>query len=282
MQNENATQSTNLAIEAIITQTPAGAAITRIRDVWSCLPEGTVSFFDDKHAVMQQGHDRRAGEWRFAYQGQIEEIEATLTPGLTVLDIGCGPSIPYARPTAATLLGADPSFESIRQNRDVDCKLHASASDLPLASRSVDLIICLYSIHHMIGASLQATAANVDMAFQEFSRVLKPGGQLLVFEMTPNLFFSALQRAMWDSAIKLLPKYLDMYFWPSRDLLALAASKFPRGTTLETKTFNVPALTLFPPVFAIPWLQVPRFIYPLSPRLYKWTIPVRDNEWGTR
>jgi SAM-dependent methyltransferase len=234
------------------------------------------TFFDDKYETMQKGHEK-SGEWEFCYAQQTSLLSSYLRGGQVILDVGCGPSIPYSRPVGARLVGLEPSFDSIRVNDKVDLRVNGSATAIPMATASVDVIVCFYSIHHMVGRDVDDTRGYVASAFKEFGRVLKPGGILFVFEMTPAIFFEGLQALLWNGIRRLAPKMLDMYFWSANSLVGMAKEKMPPGTISEKIVFGIPALTTIRPVFNLPWLKVPRIIYPLDARLYKWRTPPRES-----
>jgi len=230
------------------------------------------SFFDDKFETMQRGHERK-GEWDFCYAQQTALLRHYLKPGHTILDIGCGPKIPYERPEGTFLIGLEPSFNSIRANADVDLKVCAGSMSIPMPSASVDVIVCLYSIHHMVGRTRKETSGNVIASFSEFGRVLKPGGAIFVFEMTPVFLFRAIQDIGWDTLRRIAPGTLDMYFWSASALKDLSVAVMPKDALLERIVFGTSPFTTFPPAFSLPWFKVPRFIYPLDARLYKWSLP---------
>jgi ubiquinone/menaquinone biosynthesis C-methylase UbiE len=257
----------------LIVTPPSGRQAEMVDGVYSFLPREGGSFFDDKYHIMEAGHNARGGEWKFAYEQQVSLLESYIKPGMVVLDIGCGPSLPYACPKGSVVFGLDPSFYSIRQNAQVTFKLHASATDIPLADASVDLIVCFYSIHHMIGPTIESTRKNVRSAFTEFARVLRPGRLLFVYEMTPMHIFSLLQRLTWNMLIKILHGKLDMYFWSAGDLVKLGEETLPGRAQIEKIYFDTTILTWFPPVFALPWFKIPRLLYPLDPKLYRWKMP---------
>jgi SAM-dependent methyltransferase len=230
------------------------------------------SFFDDKYETMQRGHQKE-GEWLFCYAQQTALLTSYLRAGQLILDVGCGPSLPYSRPPGAVVVGLDPSFHSIRANEDVALRVNGSAAAIPMGDASIDVIVCFYSIHHMVGSTIAETRGNVARAFKEFGRVLKPEGALFIFEMTPIAPFYAFQRLLWNTIRRLAPRTLDMYFWSASSLAAVARENLPPGAAPEKLFFGTSAFTTIPPVFNLPWFKVPRLFYPLDAKLYRWRMP---------
>lgn len=244
-----------------------------IRDgVAMMIPSLRPSFFDNKYETMANGHERE-GEWSLCYAQQTALLTDALRPGQVVLDVGCGPILPYHKPAGVFVIGLEPSFHSIRANHEVDLRVYGSAENIPMASASADIVTCFYSIHHMVGATIQKTQANVGRAFREFGRVLKPGGQLFVFEMTPSILFGWSQTLYWNPLRRLFPHVLDMYFWSAAAIIDLGRRALPAGSQVEKVVFRTSVFTYFPPAFSLPWLRVPRLIYPLDAKLYKWRMP---------
>jgi ubiquinone/menaquinone biosynthesis C-methylase UbiE len=171
------------------------------------------------------------------------------------------------------VVGLDPSVHSIRANGDVGLRVNGSATEIPMADASVDVVVCFYSIHHMVGRTIEETRGNVGRAFREFGRVLKPEGSLFVFEMTPIAPFYAFQRLLWNAVRRLAPRTLDMYFWSASSLAAVARENLPPGAAPEKLFFGTSAFTSIPPVFNLPWFKVPRLFYPLDAKLYRWRMP---------
>lgn len=231
------------------------------------------SFFDDKFELMKEGH-KAEGEWQFCYEQQMALLESFLTPGMTVLDVGCGPALPYKKPEGVRVIGLESSINSIRANKDCDLRIFGSALEIPLPGNSLDAVICIYSIHHIIGESIPETHAKVDKTFQEFGRVLKPGGKLYIFEMTPMSIFNVFQRLSWRFFRALFRDKLDMYFWSADALINFGRQRLPPRTLVEKVFFGTSAFTTFPPAFSLPWLRVPRLLYPLDAKLYKWHVPL--------
>jgi ubiquinone/menaquinone biosynthesis C-methylase UbiE len=249
---------------------PGSSFTGTIRDeVAIMMPSAQASYFDDKFEVMRSGHESE-GEWSFCYAQQTELLSSYLRAGQVVLDVGCGPSLPYQKPPGALIVGLEPSFHSIRVNHEVDLRVYGSATEIPMADHSVDIVACFYSIHHMVGATKRENEAIVARAFAEFGRVLKPGGMLFVFEMTPVTLFSLLQAVCWNSVRRLVPSKLDMYFWSAKALAETGRRHLPAGSILEKVFFGASAFTTFPPAFSLPWIKVPRLVYPLDAKLYKW------------
>lgn len=104
-----------------------------------------------------------------------------LMPGQRVLDIAVGTGL-LAREAAGLVqadglvVGLDPSFGMLTQARAnlMPALVQGRAEALPFADASFDMVTMGYALRHM------ADFANV---FQEFRRVLKPGGKLLILEI---------------------------------------------------------------------------------------------------
>ena len=100
--------------------------------------------------------------------------------GLEVVDVGCGEG-QNARSLAAAgarVTGFDPFIEGTERTNlgSGSCQLvRASADALPVADGSVDVVLFIFSLHHVPKANLAAALA-------EAHRVLKPAGRLLVDE----------------------------------------------------------------------------------------------------
>jgi len=100
-----------------------------------------------------------------------------------LIDIGCGPFGLLGRKgdrlagLKTGSLGIDLDQEALARNHNVTHRVCASCYSLPLASNSVDIIVCRWVFEHL---------ETPELAMREFSRVLKKGGFLYV--KTPNLW----------------------------------------------------------------------------------------------
>lgn len=107
---------------------------------------------------------------------------AGLCPGMQVVDVGMGTGLVSRQILKITgepdrLVGVDPSpgmMEQARSRLPVACRL-GRAEDIPVPDASADFVVMGYALRHI--ADFAAAAA-------EFRRVLKPGGRLLILEIT--------------------------------------------------------------------------------------------------
>ena len=228
------------------------------------------SFFDDRHTVMTDGNARE-GVRCLCYDDQTSVVEPLLRPGTVVLDVGCGPTLPYDKPPETFVIGLEASYESIRANRDVDLRLYGSALEIPLPDRSVDVALAYYAVHHMTGKTLAENRRNLKRAFQELGRVVKPGGELLIFEVSPWRAIWIAEKLLWNTARSVIGQKLDMCFYPADVYERVGRATLP-DAHFSMQSFTAPMLSTFPPAFSLPWLPIPRFLYPFHVNLYRWRL----------
>jgi demethylmenaquinone methyltransferase / 2-methoxy-6-polyprenyl-1,4-benzoquinol methylase len=132
---------------------------------------------------------------------------AGLKAGMRVLDIGTGTGL-LARETA-TLVGAqglvvgvDPSFGMLLAGRNsfAGTTVRGLGETLPFATAQFDFLTMGYALRHV---------CDLDQAFSECARVLKPGGQVLLLEITvpSSCITRALLRAYLGSVVPLLTRW---------------------------------------------------------------------------
>ena len=227
------------------------------------------SYFDDVYEVMRLGN-HAPGTWDIFYRQQAQAVERSLSHGEVVIDVGCGPELPYSK-NGAFVVGVDASFHSIRANGMVDLRVFASAATLPLRNAVADAIVCFYSIHHMTGQSVTEHREIVRKVFREFARVLKRGRRLMIFDVSPRWPFGAIEELTWNATRRRLGQSLDMFFWRDRDLESLGRETF-RAARLRIEQFGGSPFKTFPPIFSKPSLRVPRLLYPFDINLYTWQL----------
>ncbi len=110
-------------------------------------------------------------------------LRAGLAPGMRLLDAGSGTGIVAVQ--AQRIVGAtgqvvalDPSTGMLREagRRGVRRRVRALAEAIPFPDERFNLLSMGYALRHVV--DLRAT-------FQEYRRVLKPGGKVLLLEITP-------------------------------------------------------------------------------------------------
>jgi demethylmenaquinone methyltransferase / 2-methoxy-6-polyprenyl-1,4-benzoquinol methylase len=108
---------------------------------------------------------------------------AGLKPGMKVLDIGVGTGLTARQAQrlvgdSGQVIGVDPSpgmLERARLPERVELVI-GSAEAIPAASASADFLSMGYALRHI---------GDLAAAFKEFMRVLVPGGQVCLLEITP-------------------------------------------------------------------------------------------------
>ncbi|EGV29120.1 Methyltransferase type 11 [Thiorhodococcus drewsii AZ1] len=129
----------------------------------------------------------RINRWMSLGTGERYRLEALRRAGIRtgdrVLDIATGTGV-LARHASelvgpeGTVIAIDPSLPMLQQagKRGVENRACGIAESLPLEDASVDLISMGYALRHV---------CDLRVAFDEYLRVLKPGGRLLLLEMVP-------------------------------------------------------------------------------------------------
>jgi len=105
-----------------------------------------------------------------------------LRPGMNVLDVGTGTGLTALAAIEITgvpeqVTGIDPSPGMLAASKlpPASPRLAGSAESLPVGSASFDFLSMGYALRHV---------ADLDAAFAEFFRVLRPGGRLALLEIT--------------------------------------------------------------------------------------------------
>ncbi len=126
--------------------------------------------------------------WKRALVRQFCIAKKT-TPFTRILDVATGTGeladrIKRASPESE-VIGLDPSKPMLevgkKMGRQLDQWVQSASENLPFQSESFDLITCAYGVRNF---------ENRHQAFQEWKRVLKPGGQAFILEIhEPNHWF---------------------------------------------------------------------------------------------
>jgi demethylmenaquinone methyltransferase/2-methoxy-6-polyprenyl-1,4-benzoquinol methylase len=144
-----------------------------------------------------------SGQW---YRKQAL-VRAGLRPGMTMLDVATGTGL-VARSALqivsdGAVVGIDPSAGMLREARSAigAALVQGRAESLPFASDRFDVLAIGYALRHV---------GDLDVAFAECRRVLRPGGSLLVLEISrpPSPASRALLRFYFRPA---LPGVMRLY-----------------------------------------------------------------------
>jgi demethylmenaquinone methyltransferase/2-methoxy-6-polyprenyl-1,4-benzoquinol methylase len=136
-------------------------------------------------------------DWGFLHSGAAYRRWALkqhgLRPGDRLLDVACGTGLVAVEAakilgTAENITGLDPSegMLAVARSKLAAHFILGRAERIPLADDSFDFLTMGYALRHV--TSLEET-------FREYGRVLKPGGKLLILEITkpvgriPGFFF---------------------------------------------------------------------------------------------
>ncbi len=139
---------------------------TRVRAMFDAIAPR----YDLVNRIISLGLDRR---WR-----QLAVDALALPPGSLVVDVACGTGdlSRIAQAAGLRVVGIDLSWGMIAAGRarGAQTVLQADATTMPFADRSVDGIVCGYALRNL---------SDLDAAFAEMARVLRPGGRLALLEV---------------------------------------------------------------------------------------------------
>jgi len=122
-------------------------------------------------------------------------VAAAVKPETVLLDLGCG-RMSLAEDViqrARQSIGVDLDLDDLRYNTTVAQVLLASGEALPFASASFDLLISQWVVEHL---------AHPERVFCEISRVLRDGGQAILFTTNALNYVPCTSRLMpivWQS-----------------------------------------------------------------------------------
>ncbi|NOX99480.1 MAG: class I SAM-dependent methyltransferase [Verrucomicrobia bacterium] len=162
---------------------------------------------------------------------------AGLKPGMRVIDVASGTG-PTAR-AVIDIVGSDdlvtciePSAGMLAESKKLIASVHhqAMADDMPVDDNAFDFLTMGFALRHV---------EDLGSAFEEFYRVLKPGGSVVILDITlpKNRVGCWLMKIYFKHILPTLTRvftrneaasYLMSYYWDTMDQMV------PRETVLET------------------------------------------------
>ena len=174
------TQIWNLTRTQVAFGVGAEQDVRRLARVLAGRREASAQFF-----ATSAGQWDRLREDLFGREFVPAALLALLPPTWTVADLGCGTGalLPMLAPHVARVIGVDASDEMLASARDrtrdldhIDLR-KGTLESLPLDDASVDAATMMLVLHHLPAPITALTEAR---------RILKPGGRLLVVDMTAH------------------------------------------------------------------------------------------------
>jgi ubiquinone/menaquinone biosynthesis C-methylase UbiE len=239
-------------------------------DVAIMIARDATSYFDDKHEMLAVSHEGE-GVKDICYQPQADLLESVMPSSGVILDVGCGSDLPYTPSPESFVIGLDASLESVRANMQVDLRVYGSATAMPLPDHAIDCIVSFYAVHHMTGQTVRENRRKALAAFREFGRVLKPGGELIIFEASPRQLVWVAEKHLWNVARSILGPTLDMFFYSPKAYETLGKIALP-GAQFTQHEFRNPWFRMLPLSFSIPWAAIPRGMIPMRYMVYRWKV----------
>ena len=157
-------------------------------------PASTAARHDERRAFVTEIFDRsaRSYDWLESVMSfgsglryRREALRrAGLTEGMRVLDIAVGTGLTAKAALSITgrgpsVVGLDASLGMLARARPLGIPLvRAVAEKLPIASRTFDFLSMGYALRHV---------ADLNETFLEYHRILRPGGRLVLLELTRPL-----------------------------------------------------------------------------------------------
>lgn len=169
--------------------------------------DGVAKGYDRTNSVMTLGFDRR---WRWLTRRVLDAL-----PGERVLDLAAGTAVSTSEYTksGAWCVAADFSLGMLRggEHREVP-KVAADAFHLPFADGSFDAVTVSFGLRNM-----DDTVA----ALREMCRVVRPGGRLVICEVSQPPF-RPIRWLHYNVVLRLLPK-ITRPFSSNKDAYAYLA-----------------------------------------------------------
>lgn len=233
------------------------------------------AFEQEKQLDPSQFFNSNAGAYygTDAGMGTINELSARhIEQGVSGRVLSIGGMWPRHSPEVVAeldLVVADVSAEMLRPHRDVGIStVLDDARALSFADNSFDHVVLPLVLHHITEQSWRAARREAHKALGEVGRVLKRGGRVWISE------FSVPLPVYWAEALA-APVTRLVLGLADIPLVVMHTTSFYRRALLRKDFDEVESYYPDPPgaswrdpirpVIGLPWLKVPRALYPVRP-----------------
>ncbi|MGB8223836.1 MAG: class I SAM-dependent methyltransferase [Polyangiales bacterium] len=223
------------------------------------------SQFFNRNATTYYGTD--------AGMGTVNDLAARyIEAGVSGRVLSIGGMWPRHSPESVSKLDltvADVSQEMLRPHREAGITtILNDARALSIADQSFDHVVLPLVLHHITEQSWTAARREVAKVLREAARVLRPGGRIWISEFTvrPSVY--------WVEAVAapITKLVLGLAGIP---LVVMHSADFYRGLLLRESFVDLTSYYPDPPnaswrdpirpIIGLPWLRVPRGLYPVRP-----------------
>lgn len=138
--------------------------------------------------------------WASAYEHETaisaleaETVDALRIPvaGRALLDVGCGTGRRLVAAGAVNAVGVDVSVDMLRCAPTPHAQVAGDLRMLPVASHAFDVVWCRLAIGHV---------SELAAAYLELARVCRPGGAVIVTDLSPDAAAAGHRRTFRDDA----------------------------------------------------------------------------------
>ena len=217
-------------------------------EAWETLEgqlEATIPNYDRVNKWMTFGQDK---SWR-------RNVRNHASPGMKVLEVGCGPGsfaedlvgldVTCLDPSPEMLIAAKRRVDGARKERGEApaTYVEAIAEDIPLPDNTYDMVFCLFSFRDF---------KDKAKGLSEIYRVLKPGGQLVICDAgKANWLHGLFGRMYMATFVQWVARIVTKdpnhpWKWLARTYTHYGTHSYYKGVMKEVGFKNVKARLLFP------------------------------------
>jgi SAM-dependent methyltransferase len=150
--------------------------------------------------------------------------------------------------------------------------VQADARELPFTDASFDHVVLPLMLHHVAGNSVKEAQEQGSRVLAEAKRVLRPGGTCWISEFCVGTPVYTLERVLAPVTRRLLAlRQMPLVIMHSAHFyqVTLQALDFADITIDAVVAPRSGAWDTITPIIGMPWLRIPRLLYPLTPTLIR-------------